>query len=61
MSEEKKLPRGHAYARFRTDGRTFHIDCPEVKVDWIAELISEAVKRLMEEERVAIKKGKDGG
>lgn len=45
-----KLPRGHAYAHFRTDGYTFHFDFPEKHLPWINELIKLAAEKFAEDE-----------
>lgn len=45
-----KLPRGHAYAHFRTDGYTIHFDFPEKHLPWINELIKVAAEKFGKDE-----------
>lgn len=47
---DKKLPRGHAYARFRTEGYSIHFDFPEKAVPWIGELIKLAAEKFAKDE-----------
>ena len=40
---DRKLPRGHAYMRFRNDGFSIHVDFPEKKVEWLNKVIRDAM------------------
>lgn len=45
-----KLPRGHAYMRFRNNGYSIHVDFPEKKVAWLESIIQGALATLREDE-----------
>ena len=50
--KEDRLPRGHAYIRFRNKGYSLHIDFPEKEVPWLEYLMKQAMRQFsLQEEK----------
>ena len=55
--KEPKLPRGHAYMRFRNDGYSIHVDFPELKLEWLNKVIRDAMAEYGKSEEEGREKG----